>query len=147
MRGLPVGQVQNFSLLLGILLSDVDADNSGNLTVFPGSHHLLEKFFRQTGNVDKYLESSAFEALTNVVGTLNADPAFPPPFQIKAKAGDIILAHYELPHAVAPNVSPNVRYCVYFRLHHHTHQVDTPRHETLSNIWLEFDGVRDLLRS
>jgi hypothetical protein len=29
-----------------------------------------------------------------------------------------VLAHYELPHSVAPNLSPNIRYAVYYRLGH-----------------------------
>lgn len=88
LRALPSGQVQNFTMLLGILLSDVPEEFSGNLTVYPGSHHLIENFFRQKGSVDKYLESSAFEALTTVVNTLNNDPRFPQPVQTKAKAGN-----------------------------------------------------------
>lgn len=56
------------------------------------------------------------------------------------------MAHYQLAHNISPNISPNIRYCVYFRLNHHSHTIDTPRHEALSNIWLEFDGLRDLTK-
>jgi hypothetical protein len=38
------------------------------------------------------------------------------PHQICAKAGDVILCHYQLAHTISPNTSPNIRYCVYFRL-------------------------------
>jgi hypothetical protein len=40
------------------------------------------------------------------------------PTELIAGAGDVVLSHYELPHSVAPNLSPNIRYAVYYRLAH-----------------------------
>ena len=41
--GLRQGKAHSFSLLLGVCLSDVDEDFSGNLLVWPGSHLLLHQ--------------------------------------------------------------------------------------------------------
>ena len=38
------------------------------------------------------------------------------PEPVLARAGDIVLSHYQLAHAAGPNTSPHVRYAVYFRL-------------------------------
>lgn len=40
------------------------------------------------------------------------------PTEVVAHAGDVVLTHYELPHSVAPSLSPNIRYDVYYRLGH-----------------------------
>lgn len=67
-----------------------------------------------------------------------------PPEQILVNAGDIVLAHYQTAHSIAPNVSPHIRYCVYFRLHHSSHQIDHGKPDCLTNIWIDYDGIRDL---
>lgn len=39
-------KVSGFTALLGVQLSDLTHENGGNLTVWPGSHHLYESYFR-----------------------------------------------------------------------------------------------------
>jgi hypothetical protein len=97
-----------------------------------------------------------------------------PPHQIRGKAGDIIFAHYCMPHTVrrghatcglspylimliflatcgvccvqvAPNVSPNIRYAVYFRLSSVSHAPGTFRREALTDIWLDYAPLAPLL--
>lgn len=81
------------------------------------------------------------------------------PVQLHVNPGDIVLAHYQTAHAIAPNISPNVRYACYFRLHHHSHQYDQGplnpaktslirlgKPDCLTNIWVDFDGIRDLAK-
>ena len=49
-NGLPDdGVVYGFTLLLGVMLSDVDRPMSGNFTVWPGTHLKLERYFRDHG--------------------------------------------------------------------------------------------------
>src|SRR6185295_3360722 len=48
-NGVPAGEVRSFTLLVGIVLSDVAAPGAGNLTVWPGSHRLYEAHFREPG--------------------------------------------------------------------------------------------------
>ena len=35
---------------------------------------------------------------------------FAAPVQVKMKQGDMVLAHYQLAHSIAPNTSPRIRY-------------------------------------
>lgn len=53
-----VGEVKNFTMLIGIYLSSTEQDNMGNFTVYPGSHLLLEKFFKEKGGVIKFLDGT-----------------------------------------------------------------------------------------
>src|SRR4051794_2173079 len=39
-NGVPEGTIQNFTALVGILLSDLPSPHAGNFTVWPGTHHL-----------------------------------------------------------------------------------------------------------
>ena len=105
-NGLPDdGIVYNLTLLLGVFLSDVDAPLSGNFTVWPGTHVLLEQYFQEHG-----------------VHSLERGevPAFrirlPCPVPLTGKSGDIVLAHYQLAHAASANLSGDVRYMCFFRL-------------------------------
>ena len=65
--------------------------------------------------------------------------AIPEPVQVLAKAGDIILAHYQLAHGVTPNVSPHTRYAIYFRLQHIDH--DAIGLDAMTDIWREWEGI------
>jgi len=67
------------------------------------------------------------------------------PIQLKVKAGDIVLAHYQLAHTIAPNISSNIRYAIYFRLHSENHKPETYRPETLTNIWLDYPSMKNVV--
>jgi len=141
-KGLKSGEVRNFTMLIGIILSEVPEDYMGNFTVYPAGHHLLEKYFTEQGGVHKVLEGTTFEGIMRVVNSVQND--MPAPVQIKGKPGDIILAHYQLPHNIAPNLSSNIRYACYFRLHNIRHQAETPRPEALTSMFIDYDGIRDI---
>lgn len=127
-NGVPAGTIRNFTMLLGVALSDVTTTFAGNLTVWPGTHTIYERYFREHGP----------QALLNGMPPVD----LPKPIQVLAQAGDIILAHYELAHGVATNVSPHVRYAIYFRLYHVDH--DVHGHETMADIWREWEGMREV---
>ncbi|HZP85116.1 MAG TPA: hypothetical protein VFB21_26000 [Chthonomonadaceae bacterium] len=55
----------------------------------------------------------------------------------------VVLVHYELAHSAAPNVSPHVRYALFFRLTYTEH--DAHKWEAMTDIWLEYEGMRALL--
>jgi len=127
-NGVPKGKINSFTMLLGIMLSDVSEDFAGNLAVWPGTHRIYEQYFREHGP----------ESLLNGMPLIE----LPQPVQLTGKAGDVVLCHYQLAHGVAQNISPHVRYAIYFRLHHVDH--DARWKEAMKDIWLEWDGVRDL---
>ncbi|MCB0061925.1 MAG: phytanoyl-CoA dioxygenase family protein [Caldilineaceae bacterium] len=127
-NGVPAGTIRNFTMLLGVALSDVTTTYAGNLAVWPGTHHIYERYFQEHGPL----------ALLNGMPPVE----IPEPVQVMAKAGDIILAHYQLAHGVTPNTSPHPRYAIYFRLHHVEHEQNG--HDTMVDIWREWDGVQAL---
>jgi hypothetical protein len=49
-NGVPQGTVRTFTALVGVVLSEVVAPDMGNLTVWPGSHLLYERYFRERGS-------------------------------------------------------------------------------------------------
>lgn len=119
-----------FSLLVGIMLSDADHEDMGNLAVYPGTHvDVAEKIKRDGAGW--------------VAGAAPRPPLSKGPKQVLLKAGDVVVAHPLLPHRVGVNYSPFIRYCVYFRVHHKEHPARRPRlPEDLLAVW---DGVKDVV--
>ncbi len=129
-NGVPPGTLYHFTALAAVFLSDVDDDDRGNFTVWPGSHRVVEAHFRRHGPaamVDRFPDLS-----------LGA------PRMIRARAGDGLLAHYALAHGIAPNHGPHVRYAAFFRLTHTQHEAHGSR--PLTDLWLEWPGVRRVLQ-
>jgi hypothetical protein len=124
-NGVPAGSVLSFTMLAGIVLSDVTTPDAGNLVVWPGSHRLLEDYFRKSG--PKSL----------LAGMPDIDLGHPEP--VLARAGDVVLCHYQLAHAAGPNTSAHVRYAVYFRLKRKGH--DRSKWECLTDVWREWPGL------
>jgi hypothetical protein len=127
-NGVPAGEIYSFTMLLGIMLSDLDRPFAGNLAVWPGTHRIYESYFREKG------PQSLLDGMPAV--------ELPQPVQLTGQAGDIVLCHYELAHGVTANVSPHVRYAIYFRLHHAQHAQQ--KWDAMTNIWLEWAGLREL---
>jgi hypothetical protein len=128
-NGVPEGQILNFTMLVGVLLSDLTHPYAGNFTVWPGTHHQYERYFREQ------TPQSLLEGMPPI--------EMPEPLQITGQAGDVVLVHYELAHSAAPNVSPHVRYAIFFRLTHADH--DAQKWESMTDIWLEYAGMRDIV--
>jgi ectoine hydroxylase-related dioxygenase (phytanoyl-CoA dioxygenase family) len=124
-NGVPKGSVLSFTMLAGIVLSDATTPDAGNLVAWPGSHRLLEAYFRARG------PKSLLEGMPDI------DLGRPEP--VLARAGDVVLCHYQLAHAAGPNTSPHVRYAVYFRLKRKGH--DRQKWECLTDVWREWPGV------
>eukprot|EP00750_Incisomonas_marina_P012126 INCI16588.1.p1 GENE.INCI16588.1~~INCI16588.1.p1 ORF type:complete len:567 (-),score=74.46 INCI16588.1:128-1759(-) len=219
--------VQNFTVLVGVMLSDAVLPNSGNLTVYPGSHRIIERVLRECGGPENIFTansdavpnetSAASKSQFGGVGTgQRADghgihawlrqnwsggggkhgqgrgrggflqawlqggqneqgassppslqaiaasaargdaqvratdelrkrvhPQLGKPVQVAARAGDLVLAHYQLAHCIAPNTTENVRKCVYFRFTHSRRKPRSYCPEAMTNIWLEFEGLRE----
>lgn len=128
MNGVPAGTLYHFTALAGVFLNDVTEPDRGNLTVWPGSHRTMAAFLRQHGPAGL------------VGGFPRLDLA--PPRPVLARAGDAILAHYQLAHGVAPNLGPHIRYAVFFRLFHLDHGSFGIR--ALHEPFLEWQGLNDL---
>ena len=124
------GVVRNFTLLLGILLSDVRAAFSGNFTVWPGTHRAMERYFRKRGV--NSLQGGAVEGI---------GVRLPKPVLVTGRAGDIVLAHYQLAHTAAPNLSADIRYMCFFRLG--VRDLAGHRVESMLDIWRDWPSLRE----
>ncbi len=120
------GTIFSFTMLAGVFLSDIPNRFWGNFTVWPGTHLSFEKYFRQHG-----VESLRKGLLPKI--------RMPQPVQILARAGDVILAHYQTAHTVVVNVSPYIRYAVFFRLTCKDHR----SRRFFTDLWLEWPGLKD----
>lgn len=127
-NGVPEGTIGNFTMLLGILLSDVPAPLMGNLHVWPGTHRLYEEYFQEHG------PQSLLQGMPPV--------EMPTPEPVTGHAGDVVLVHYQVAHGVGPNVSPHTRYMVFFRLSHVDHA--ELHWECMTDIWREWEGMRGI---
>ena len=124
-NGVPPGTLFHFTGLAAVFLSEVSGPDRGNFTVWPGSHEVVARHFREHGPgamIDRF-------------------PELPlgPPRQIQARPGDALVAHYQLAHGIAPNRGPHVRYATFFRLFHRDHERLGTR--PLTEPWLEWEGV------
>jgi hypothetical protein len=128
-NGVPKGTIGNFTALVGIFLSDLPGPFRGNFTTWPGTHLQHEAYFREHGH----------EALLNGMPTID----LPEPEQFIGKAGDAAIVHYLLGHSIAVNVSPHVRYAIFFRIFHTEHE--SQKWETMTDAWLEWPGIRAVL--
>jgi hypothetical protein len=126
-NGVPKGQIYNFTGLAGVMLNDLPGEYGGNFTVWPGTHSRNAAYFRAHG------PQSLLDGMPKV--------ELPEPVQITGRAGDVVLAHYLLSHSVSCNLSPHVRYAVYFRLTHVNHA--RQRWESMADEWLQWEGVRE----
>jgi hypothetical protein len=136
-NGVEKGTIANFTAIIGVLLSDLPNPNSGNFTVWPGTHRIYEEYFKQHGP----------ESLLKYTGEFK-DRDMPPvdmsePVQITGKPGDAVLVHYQVAHGITPNVSPNVRYACFFRLTHVDHEWRAP----MTNIWMHWPGIREIIEN
>jgi hypothetical protein len=128
-NGVKEGTIANFTMLVGVLLSPVRDVFAGNFTVWPGTHTIYERYFREHGP----------EALLKGLPPV----AMPEPVQTTGEPGDVFLVHYQLAHGVAPNVSPFPRYAIFFRVKHAEHDLDWQA--PMKDIWLHWPGIRELL--
>lgn len=103
-NGITKDNYNNFELLVGVFLNDITEDYSGNLVVWPRSHMLFCKYFQENGP----------ESILNGIPNVELGPFE----QIKVKQGDAIICNYLLAHSVSPNLSPNIRYAIYFRVNY-----------------------------
>jgi hypothetical protein len=134
------GTISNFSLLVGVVLADVPGPFTGNLVAFPGSHRQLESVFREQPAVLQTVADRGDAALPRNLPFREA-------VQVTARAGDLVLAHYQLAHSIAPNTSPHIRYVVYYRVHARAHKPDTYRPEAMRDIWVDWAGMANVVEA
>ena len=124
------GHIPNtFTLLAGVFVTDQLTENSGNLWVWPGTHRTHAEYFQQRG-VEMFCAYPDIE--------------LPEPEQVRARAGDLLLAHYLLGHNIGGNYeSDTTRRMLYYRVSARGHSEQPER--VLTEPWYEYGPVRALI--
>ena len=119
LNGVDEGKIYNFTALVGVFLTPITTAFAGNFTVWPGSHHVYERCFRERG--------------TRAMSEPAPTPEIGQPLQLMCGVGDVVLAHYQLGHAAAVNTADTDRIAVYFRIW--LRSIGLDRFHYLTNIW------------
>ena len=104
---------------MGVFLTPIASAFAGNFTVWPGSHEVYERYFRERGP----------RAMSEPAPTLEIGK----PVQLICGLGDVVLAHYQLGHTAAVNTLDTNRIAVYFRSW--LRGIELDRWHYLTNIW------------
>ncbi|MGW4891065.1 phytanoyl-CoA dioxygenase family protein [Kitasatospora sp. NPDC004240] len=102
------GRPGTFTVLAGLLLTDQQEQDRGNLWVWPGTHLIAGTWLRDHGA----------DALRDAVPYPPVD--LPKPLQVAGSAGSLVLMHYLLAHNIGGHFGTSQderRETVYFRLH------------------------------
>ncbi len=118
--------ISRFTMLVGVLLSDVPEKYMGNLAVYPGTHRKIAEYIERSG-------SASLRA--GLAGKID----LPEAVQITGKAGDAVLLHYQLAHDKEQNLSHQIRYAAYWRIWHV--DADAQQPEGLTDIWREWPAL------
>jgi ectoine hydroxylase-related dioxygenase (phytanoyl-CoA dioxygenase family) len=124
-------ELRTFSLLVGIVLSDVSDPAGGALRYVPGGHLRMAEWFRTEWAL----------GLTDQVPT-HIDAAQGTP--LLGHPGDLLLMHHLVPHAVDRNCTASPRVMAYFRVSHVRHA--SRRLDALRDPWLDFPALTVRIR-
>jgi hypothetical protein len=119
-------ELRTFSLLVGVVLSDISDPSGGALRYIPGGHLSMSEWFRtewSLGITDQVPPHIDVEQGTAFLG----------------EPGDVLLMHHLVPHAVGRNHSATPRIMAYFRISHVDHA--NRRLEALRDPWLDFPAL------
>ncbi|MBO7744433.1 phytanoyl-CoA dioxygenase family protein [Paenibacillus sp. MWE-103] len=128
---------QNFTALVGVILSDQSEPDHGNFTVYPGTHKAYELYFREHG-AEVLFRDEGFRTMHR-----SASVPLSKPVQITGEPGDLIITHYQLVHAGGINLSERIRYSTYFRVDHKDRHTDWQA--PLLDMWRHWPGLRSTL--
>ncbi len=123
-------ELRTFSLLAGVVLSDVTDPDGGALRVQPGAHLEMSRWFR-----DQWTSG----VTDQVPPEIDAQDGTP----LLGNPGDLLLMHHLVPHAVGRNTGTEPRIMAYFRISHIHHA--ERRIQALQNPWLDYPPLSALL--
>lgn len=119
-------ELRTFSLLVGVVLSDVSDPAGGALRYVPGGHLHMSEWFR---------DEWALGINEQVPPRMDAEQGVP----FLGKPGDVLLMHHLVPHAVGRNYTTTPRVMAYFRVSHVDHA--SRRLDALRDPWLDYPAL------
>ncbi|MGA4850294.1 phytanoyl-CoA dioxygenase family protein [Streptomyces sp. G5(2025)] len=122
-------ELRTFSLLVGVILSDVSDPRCGALHYLPGGHLAMARWFAEEWSL------GMTEQVPPEIGRERGTPFLGLP-------GDVLLMHHLVPHTVAQNFMPFPRVMAYFRVSHPHHAGH--RLQALRDPWLDYPPLADI---
>ncbi|SHN52718.1 Phytanoyl-CoA dioxygenase (PhyH) [Geodermatophilus obscurus] len=119
-------ELRTFSLLVGVLLSEVSDPAQGALRYVPGGHLTMADWFSREWRQGVTQQTPPHVAANEGVPLLGAP-------------GDLLLMHHLVPHAVGPNHGTSPRIMAYFRVSHVDHA--GRRLDALRDPWLDYPAL------
>ena len=92
-----------FSMLWGSYINSLPKGNMGNLTIKPGTHHVIAEMLREKGSFFHY--DGKKEKAKPLPDLKKIGIADGKSYSLLVDAGDIILAHPLLAHGIGGNMS------------------------------------------
>jgi ectoine hydroxylase-related dioxygenase (phytanoyl-CoA dioxygenase family) len=125
-------ELRTFSLLVGVVLSDISHAASGPLRYVPGGHLRMAEWFRSQW---------ALGITEQVPSHIDAEQGTP----LLGKPGDVLFMHHLVPHAVGRNRTATPRIMAYYRVSHVDHA--SRRLSALRDPWQDFAALNERVQS
>jgi hypothetical protein len=122
-------ELRTFSLLVGVVLSDIYDPQCGALHYLPSGHLTMARWF------DDEWSLGMTEQVPPEIDRERGTPFLGEP-------GDVLLMHHLVPHTVAQNLMPFPRVMAYFRISHPDHA--SRRLEALRAPWLDYPPLAEI---
>ena len=112
--GIDYNSVATFAILWGSYLNSLPKGNMGNLSIKPGTHHVIADMLNKQGKTFHYDgKKQKAKPLPELAREGIADGKS---YELLVEEGDILLAHPWLAHGIGKNMSKQIRLAVYCRL-------------------------------
>ncbi|MFD9562579.1 phytanoyl-CoA dioxygenase family protein [Streptomyces sp. NPDC059994] len=121
-------ELRTFSLIVGVVLSDINDPTCGALHYVPGGHVAMARWFAGEWSLGM---------TEQVPPEIDREQGVP----FLGLPGDVLLMHHLVPHAVAQNLMPFPRVMAYFRVSHPDHA--NRRLAALRDPWLDYPPLAD----
>ncbi|MEU6353134.1 phytanoyl-CoA dioxygenase family protein [Streptomyces sp. NPDC047072] len=116
-------ELRTFSLLVGVVLSDIGDPDGGALRYLPGGHYTMARWFATEWSL------GVTDQVPPQIDTESGAPFL-------GKPGDVLLMHHLVPHSVGRNHTSTPRVMAYFRVSHPHHA--QRRLDALRDPWLDY---------
>lgn len=123
-------ELRTFSLLIGVVLSNISDPASGALRYVPGGHLRMSNWFRNEW---------ALGLTDQVPPQVDSEHGQP----LLGSPGDVLVMHHLVPHAAGHNLTASPRVMAYFRLSHVDHA--DRRLDALRDPWLDYPALNAAL--
>lgn len=124
-------ELRTFSLLVGVVLSDIIDPAGGALRYVIGGHLQMAEWFQTKWSLGITAQAPPH---------IDAERGTP----LLGKPGDVLLMHHLVPHAVGRNLTATPRVMAYFRVSHVDHA--SRRLDALRDPWLDFPPLTARMR-